>query len=511
MIDEIKNSKEFARCKIRRTTEPDGDDIYFKIESDAANLPSCIARLGNCQVCSKRFAITPYTYTSPNGAPVCADCVQNKANTHSELVAQKRSSRICRRENQSKLLDGLTTSGARTLLETCVKKVSKHIEDIEDFGDLPLSVMRRLSQILSRRRAVTPKVLKLFLQSHHTELNIYDCAHLETDDFYQILKSKPELTKLNIRFVTPMKDPVFYYMMEKNKGIRDLHLDSPNLVTNECWRQVFTTIGPRLESLKLWNLNAAFDDKTAEIMCENCTVLERLKLKYLSKVGNTGLRAISSLRALRHLSLCFSEEIASESLIEMISSVGSNLHSLSLEDFKLFEDSLLQCIHEHCHQLIKLRLTNNSICSDKALATLFRGWANPALKFVDFHGLRNVDRSNRQGPSEPIGLASDGFIALMEHSGRSIISLNVASCRHISRGAYETVFDEDKSYPYLRHIDVSFNEAVDDYIVQRLFRCCHSLRKIVVFGCFKIRDLKVPRGIAVIGTVGTKITAAATA
>lgn len=268
--------------------------------------------------------------------------------------------------------------------------------------------MRRLSQILSRRRAITSKVLKLFLQGHHSELNIYelniyDCARmynplhmlclhsklsllslssdLGTDDFYQIIASMPELTKLNLRFVTPMKDPVFYYMIEKSTGIRDLHLDSPNLVTDECWRQVLTNIGPRLQSLKLWNLNAAFDDKTAEIMCENCTALERLKLKYLSYVGNTGIGAISSLRALRHLSLCLPQEIASEPLLKIISSVGPNLYSLSLEDFKHFENSLLQSIHEHCHQLMKLRLTNNNICSDGALAALFRGWANPALKF----------------------------------------------------------------------------------------------------------------------------------
>lgn len=316
----------------------------------------------------------------------------------------------------------------------------------------------------------------------------------------------PELTRLNLRFVTPMKDSIFYYMIDHNESIRDLHLDSPNLVTDDCWRQVFTKMGPRLQSLKLWNLNAAFDDKTTEVMCEKCTGLERLKLKYLSNIGDASLRAISSLKEIKYLSLCLLQETEPEPLLQLISSVGSGLRSLSLEDFKNSEDNLLQSIHDNCHQLVKLRFTNNDLCTDKALAALFRDWSNPALTFVDFHGVRDVDMSNPAGPLEPVGLASDGFIALMDHSGSKIQSLNVASCRHISRAAFETVFAENKQYPYLRNLDIAFNGAVDDYIAQCILRCCPALVKFVVFGCFNIRDLKVPKGVAVIGTVGARLT-----
>lgn len=367
--------------------------------------------------------------------------------------------------------------------------------------------MHRLSQILSRRRAVTSKILNLFLRRNHRELNIYDCANLDTDDYHKILASMPELTKLNLRFVTPMKDPIFEYMIEKNKSIRDLHLDSPNLVTDECWRKVFTEMGPRLQSLKLWNLNAAFDDETAEIMCKNCTDLERLKLKYIAKIGDPTLQAISSLKSLKHLSLHFlRDDISPEPVLDIISSIGPNLRSLSLEEFRNVYDTLLQSIYNNCHQLKKLRITKNDLFTDEALTALFTNWSNPPLTYADFHELRDVDMSNPAGPPEPVGLASDGFIALMNHSGSRLESLNVASCRHISHAAYETVFADDKQYPNLKHLDISFNGSVDDYIAQRILRCCPALNKFVVFGCFKIRDLKVDKRVAVIGTIGAKLT-----
>jgi len=61
-----------------------------------------------------------------------------------------------------------------------VQKVAENIENVEEFGDLPPPVMRRLSQILSRRRAVSSKILNLFLRRTHKELNIYDCARMST-------------------------------------------------------------------------------------------------------------------------------------------------------------------------------------------------------------------------------------------------------------------------------------------------------------------------------------------
>lgn len=283
--------------------------------------------------------------------------------------------------------------------------------------------------------------------------------------------------------------------------IKDLHLDSPNLVTDACWRQAFTQLGPHLQSLKLWNLDSAFDDETVKVMSQSCTGLRRLKLKYLWKIGNEALGTISTMKTLEHLSLHLMNETNPEALLRIIAELGSRLRSLSLEEFELADDRLPQFIHEHCRQLGKLRFTQNAVCTDKALVGLFKDWPNPPLTYVDFHGLRDVDMSNPDGPDEPVGLASGGFIALMEHSGPKIQSLNIASCRHISYAAYEEVFAEGKRYPELKYFDIAFSGVVDAYLAQCIFRCCPALTNLVVFGCFKYRNVQAPKSVAVIGTV----------
>jgi hypothetical protein len=56
------------------------------------------------------------------------------------------------------------------------QKVADYIHDVEDFGDLPPSLLLRLGQILSRRRAVTPKTLDLFLRPQYRSIDLFDCA-----------------------------------------------------------------------------------------------------------------------------------------------------------------------------------------------------------------------------------------------------------------------------------------------------------------------------------------------
>ena len=59
---------------------------------------------------------------------------------------------------------------------TSLQKVADHINDVEEFGDLPPDLLDRLSQILSKRRALTPRTLGLFLRPEVDRLAIYDCA-----------------------------------------------------------------------------------------------------------------------------------------------------------------------------------------------------------------------------------------------------------------------------------------------------------------------------------------------
>lgn len=309
----------------------------------------------------------------------------------------------------------------------------------------------------------------------------------------------PTLTNVNLRFAGQMKNTVVEYLLGRDLRLKYLQLDAANLVSDSYWQRLFEKLGPQLEVLKLSNLDFSLDDETIEVMCRNCTELRRLKLKQCWKVGHISLQALSSLTSLEHLSLDLVRETPKDSLIELVSTVGPRLRTLSLEGFPNVDNCLLGTIHDKCRSLTKLRLSGNVVCTDEGFANLFTEWPNPPLEYIDFSSTRDVDNSNPDGPRDAIGLASDGLVALMNHSGSAIRKLNISSCRHVSRAAFEEIFSDSQVYPNLKELDVSFHTVMDDYLIGRILQCCPVIKKLVAFACFNVRDVRIPVGVALIG------------
>lgn len=123
-LAKIKRSKEFARRKARRTGEPDDgdddDDFIAKEMMDERSRP-IPGQLENCEICSKRFTVTPYSKTGPNGGLLCAKCSKEVGDKEKKSQPKKRGPRTSRRQNQSDLLDGIAQYGALSLVEMCTK------------------------------------------------------------------------------------------------------------------------------------------------------------------------------------------------------------------------------------------------------------------------------------------------------------------------------------------------------------------------------------------------------
>ncbi|KAL1954023.1 hypothetical protein VTO42DRAFT_1844 [Malbranchea cinnamomea] len=340
----------------------------------------------------------------------------------------------------------------------------------------------------------------------------------------------PALEKVDLRCAGQMKDSVLEYVMGRECRIRHLQLDACNLISDGCWKRFFERCGARLEVLKLSNLDVTMGDDTVAHLVRHCPNLRSLKLTECWKPGGESLRAIAQLGRLEHLSLHFLRPTdgAADELVQLIERVGANLRTLSLRGFREADDRVLAAIHGRCRQLRKLRLTDNAVFTDQGFAGLFRDWDNPGLRIVDLSGTRDVDSANPDGPAEPIGLASEGFRALMRHSGRTVRRLNISACRHISFAALSAGFGgEDDQQPgpekqvdgageedtedkelealeALEELDVSFQPQMDDYLVGRLLRRCGRLRKVIALGCFRVRDVEVPAGVALIGGVNAQ-------
>lgn len=504
-IARAKKGKELKRKASKKKKRDDSDDEddedYNELGGMYAKAKPLPGQLENCEICSKRFTVTPYSKAGPDGGLVCTPCGKElaKDSKAAEKAARKPATGKRRRKLESNRLDGIVTQGAKTLQQLCIEKVAQHHHDIEEFGDLPDTVLDRLSEIFSKNRVMNPRTLDLFLRPDLDTVAIYECANLETENYQQMFAIVPYVEKLSLRNCYQFKDENVEYMLEKATKLKHIQLYSANLVTNDKWIEIFVRRAKELETLKLEWLDAAFDDQAVEAMVEFCPNVSRLKFKRCRQLGVEAIDAIARLEKLEHLSLQLNQEIPGERLVNLIGQLGSKLRTLSLERFLDASDDVLAAIYDTCRNLSKFRFTENDYCTDAGFVTLFTDWANPPLRFVDLSSNRDIDNSNPEGPEDPIGLASAGFKALMAHSGSKVERLDIASCRHITHSAFSDVFDGQKQYLCLEEINVSFCTTVDTVVVAGMFKSCPSLKKVVAFGCFDIEDVVVPRGIVLIG------------
>lgn len=505
-IAKIKKGKEAKKKASKKKKKGSDDESDFEDMMDmykkAKPLPG---QLENCELCSKRFTVTPYSKAGPEGGLLCTPCGKEMVKeAKAQEKARKPVVRKGRRKLESNRLDGMIKGGPKTLQQLCIEKLAQHSEDIDELGEMPESIMNRISEIFSKKRAMNSTTMKLFLQPDMESVAIHEAAYLETEDYDQIFAVCPNVKRLSLRNCCQFKDSNIDYMNEKAKALVDIQLLGANLVSDDKWAELFIARGQDLKSFRVEWLDAAFDDQAVEALTTFCPNLERLKLERCKRIGEESLDAIARLQNLKHLTLRFHQEVSHEKLISLINSVGANLYTLCLEHFLDANsdptDDVLEAIHNTCRRLRKFRFTENNECSDAGYVNLFSNWDNPPLHYIDINSTRDLDNTNPEGPEDyPIGLASDGFREMMSHSGQRLEFLDISSCRHISHATFAEVFDGQRHYPYLREINLSFCPVVDTQIIAGIFRSCPIVKKVVTFGCFQVADVVVPRGIVLIG------------
>ena len=505
-VEKIKNAKAVKngknKGKKRGSDDDDEDDDYddglgkdmYKKSRPAPG------QFEHCELCNKRFTVTPYSKEGPEGGLLCTPCGKEfKKDMKKEKRAANKTPGRKRRKLESDRLDGIAVGGAKTLQQLCIEKVAKHHDDLEELGDVPQPVVERLSEIFSKKRVMKPRTLRLFLRPDLQDVVVHDAAYLEPEDYHQIFAVVPNMRRLVLGNCCQMKDPAVDYMLERCHKLQHIQLYAANLITDAMWDRVFLEMGGRLEVLKLKWLDAAFDDAVVEHMVQRCQNLERVKLELCRRIGEDAVVALGQLSKLKHLSLQIGREVSATILCELIETRGRRLQTLSLEKFVDADDSVLEAIHDNCRELRKLRFSENDTATDAGYTALFTEWENSPLSFVDVNSTRDIDNNNPEGPEEAIGLASSGFRALMAHSGSNLKHLDISSCRHIELGAFMDVFNGAQMYPALEYINISFCNRVDTSIVAGMFKSCPALKQIVAFGCFDVQDVVVPRNIALIG------------
>ncbi|KAK5116355.1 hypothetical protein LTR62_007902 [Meristemomyces frigidus] len=506
-IKKAKASKGGKSKKKGKKADPDvGDDDDEEYEDDfyrkARPAPG---QFEHCEVCSKRFTVTPYSKEGPDGNLLCTPCGKEftKDLKKEQIAVQKQPMGRKRRKVESEKLDGVAAGGAKSLVQLCITRIAKHHADVEELGDLPENLLDRLSAIFSKKRVMKSKTLPLFLRPDLDAVVVHDAAYLEEEDYKQMFAVCPNMRKLSLSNTCQFKDASMDYMLERCHKLQHIQLYAANLVTEEMWQRLFREAGKQLLTLKLKWLDAAFEDDVVADIATHCPKLERLKFKLCRRLGEASVNSIAQMKDLQHLSLQLNHSISTAALINLINLRGPKLQTLSLEKFVDADDKVLTSIHNSCTRLTKFRFSENDTATDTAFTALFTNWSNPPLHFADFNSTRDIDNNNPTGPTSdeggPIGLASAGFKALMYHSGASLKNLNIASCRFIDLGAFIDVFNGAQTYPALEYINLSFCNKVDTSVIAGIFQSCPKLRQLVAFGCFDVQDVVVPGGIALIG------------
>ncbi|KAM0335622.1 hypothetical protein ACHAQA_000671 [Verticillium albo-atrum] len=499
--DKVKARK--AAKKAKKGGDGDGDfleDLLDILDRPAAPVPG---QLNNCEICSKRFTVTPYSKAGPDGGLLCATCSRNikKGDEKPKKKVVKSTGGVGRRRAvQSNIMDGNYHRGAKSLMVLCINILVKNLELAEDLGDLPAHVIDKIARSIAKRRLLDAKTLGLFTRPSIEVLSIYDGAKLTPDDYINVLMVCGQLKELKVRNGIQFRDAVMTYLIGRTISLERLSLHGSNLISADRWAEFLTAKGHALTTLQVYYTNEHFNDEVVAMLAGCCPNLQRLKIYSNQELTSDGMKKIGDIQTLKHLSLHLLSPITPKAHVAIIRKVGKSLETLSLKAAPNINDEALTAIKASCTRLKKLRITQSEKMTDEGFADLFTDWSNPPIEFIDFDKNRHIDAEDAFANPEKTGLCSHGFRALMGHSGRDLRYLYISSCRSITKQGFEDVFSETTRYPKLEVLDMSFCGEVDDFVVGSVFRSCPALRQLKVFGCMKVTSqVKIPRGALLIG------------
>ena len=123
-LAKIKEGKGSKKHKKGKGDDPENESEDYDLSIDMYTKKKPMpGQLENCELCGKRFTVTPYSKSGPDGGLLCVKCSkeQEAERKKDEKEKKKTSGREKRRQVQSNLLDGIVQVGSKSLLELCIK------------------------------------------------------------------------------------------------------------------------------------------------------------------------------------------------------------------------------------------------------------------------------------------------------------------------------------------------------------------------------------------------------
>ncbi|KAG8777714.1 hypothetical protein FRC15_011162 [Serendipita sp. 397] len=490
-VEEKLKAKERAKMekKTGRKSMPDDDDADDDDEDDpykakskgvmAQALESSvpIGTFQNCATCGKKFTVTKYTVSNDSGL-LCHTCAKaSGADPFKRQAAPRKRKPAAKRVVQN----FEEVEAVRPLTGMCINIISKYIDHVDELGDIGAVNMDRICKIVSKTRNLTEENVRLFYGVSNHSLVIYDSTNLQPDTFETMAYLNPNLEQLALHMCGRMESRVLGHWAQQSQlqHIKRIELLGPFLVREEAWKLFLREKGPQLTGFLITNA-PRFTRECLDILVENASQLQELRLAEVNQIEDSWLEPIAQLTSLNNLDLASDlsgrKSLSSAAVIDLLKAIGGNLALLNLNGHEdLEDDALTEGIAGNCQRLEELYLRLLPMITDAGVATLFKD-------------LPRTNRLTRIDMSRCHGLSSLALTALLDHSGATLTFLGINSWKDADEMALNGIGEKAKK---LVELDIGWCRNVNDLVIGSLLKPKKGrtqLKTLSCFGCNRITN-----------------------
>lgn len=422
-----------------------------------------------------QFTVTRYTLAARDGEGwLCHECAKAAGMDpfKKPTAPRKRKAPAERR----KTVNFEEPEKAQSLAMLCIQVVSKHIEDIEAFGDIGHINLDAIAKVIAKNRSLTAENAPLFYNVKNTRLTFYDATKLEPPALCALASLNPNLERLRVDFCGRIDNSAIQHWAEHLTHLTRLELLGPFLVHSSAWINFFKARGSQLQSF-LITQSPRFDLACVEALAEHCSsTLTELRLAEVGELCDEFLPHIAKCSKLTWLDLSYpSKSLSVDAVVEMLAVLGKQLVHLDLSGHEALTDEVLdRGIKAHTPALVSLALANLPELTDSGVADFFNTWKpHPALE--------RLKMARCHGPS------SNALTAVLKHSGASLQELNINSWKDTDTDVLSRIAAHA---PKLTRLNVGWCRGVDDFVLKTLLdsECGKTLEEVKVYGCHRLTE-----------------------
>ncbi|KAH6584537.1 hypothetical protein BASA50_007459 [Batrachochytrium salamandrivorans] len=426
-----------------------------------------------CSRCQRRYLLSAATSdTSQNLCKACLGLQNKPARSISKIQLKRKKLEVLSMTGESQ---GVILS----LRDMCIKLVAGLIDNIEQLGEISYSSKRKLSVIISKQRQLTTQTVQLFLGADEDSVELFDCTRLDEDGLLSIAYLCPNVRTLNLSLCGRITNKVLIEIGASCKHIFSLTLKGAFLPTDAGFSSMFSGLGSSLTNLSLEHA-AKLTNTSLHVLSESAPNLRILNLTSCSKVGDDAIETISKMKCLEHLELNgLRDDVESSAILQLISAIGHQLTTLSLNGYNLLGDTVVEAITETCKGLSSLSLSECPLITSAGVISALKLFSTTSPEgLVSLYFNRNVL------------LSDDVIFVIVNRMGETLERLGLNGLDELSEDALCSIAS---GCIHLVDLDVSWIRCMNDDIFLKFIENAADLQRIKVYGCHDLTSATLNR------------------